>query len=73
MCIYRVFLCVIWVLLSGEDSNIKKESEKKFVCVIEEDEEEAQTEKFFGDFRVCVCTIVCVRACVSEVSLETLK
>lgn len=73
MCIYRVFLCVIWVLLSGEDSNIKKESEKKFVCVIEEDEEEVQTEKFFLGISVYVCTIVCVRACVSEVSLETLK
>lgn len=72
MCIYRVFLCVIWVLLSGEDSNIKKESEKKFVCVIE-DEEEVLTEKFFFGISVCVCTIVCVRACVSEVSLETLK
>lgn len=73
MCIYRVFLCVIWVLLSGEDSNIKKESEKKFVCVIE-DEEEVQTEKFFWGFPcVCVCTIEYVRACVSEVSLETLK
>lgn len=62
MCIYRVFLCVIWALLSGEDSNIKKESEKKFVCVIQ-DEEEVQTEKFFlGDFRVCVHDSV--RACV---------
>lgn len=60
MCIYRVFLCVIWVLLSGEDSNIKKESEKKFVCVIE-DEEEVQTEKFFGGFP-CVCARLC--ACV---------
>lgn len=64
MCIYRVFLCVIWVLLSGEDSNLKKESEKKFVCVIEEDEEEVQTEKFFGYFRVCVHDSV--RACVRE-------
>lgn len=54
MCIYRVFLCVIWVLLSGEDSNIKKESEKKFVCVTEEDEEEVQTEKFFWGFP-CMC------------------
>lgn len=63
MCIYRVFLCVIWVLLSGEDSNIKKESEKKFVCVIQ-DEEEVQTEKFFGDFRVFVHDSV--RACVRE-------
>lgn len=63
MCIYRVFLCVIWVLLSGEDSNIKKESEKKFVCVIQ-DEEEVQTEKFFGDFRVCMHDSV--RACVRE-------
>lgn len=53
----------------------QKGKRKEEVCVyvsVEDNEEEAvQTEKVFGDFHVCVSTLVCVRACVREVSLET--
>lgn len=77
MCVFIAFLCVIWVLLSGEEIQTSKRKAKEEVCVYvsvdNEEEEEVQTEKVFGDFHVCVCmcTLVCVRACVREVSLET--
>lgn len=67
---YLSRFCVLFGFYSLEKiQTSKKESEKKKKCVYvsvdeEEEEEEVQTEKVFGDFRVCAPWCACVRACV---------
>lgn len=72
MYLSRVSVCYLGFTLWRRFKHQKGKRKEVCVCVIE-DEEEVQTEKFFLGISVYVCTIVCVRACVSEVSLETLK